>query len=160
MTRPRDAVADNFSVVLAEDDEGHATLVRRNLKRAGVESEPIHVRDGQEALDYIYRRAPWTDRGQHASLVLLLDLNMPRLGGLEVLRRIKTDTELSRIPVFVLTTTDDPMELDRCYALGASACIVKPVDYATFSDTVQRLAQFLKTASIPGETPFQKRPYG
>lgn len=152
-------MADNFSVVLAEDDEGHATLVRRNLKRAGVESDPIHVRDGQEVLDYIYRRAPWTHRGRHDSLVLLLDLNMPRLGGLEVLRRIKTDTELSRIPVFVLTTTDDPIELDRCYALGASACIVKPVDYATFSDTVQRLAHFLQTASIPGETRSEKPPY-
>jgi CheY-like chemotaxis protein len=153
-------MADNFSVVLVEDDDGHATLVRRNLKRAGVESDPIHVRDGQEALDYVFRRAPWTDRRRHHSLVLLLDLNMPRLGGLEVLRRIKTDTELSRIPVFVLTTTDDPIELERCYALGASACIVKPLDYATFSDTVQRLAQFLKTASIPGETPSTRALHG
>jgi CheY-like chemotaxis protein len=153
-------MAETFIVMLAEDDEGHATLVRRNLKRAGLESEPIHVRDGQEALDYIYRRAPFTDRGRHDGLVLLLDLNMPRLGGLEVLRRIKKDAELSRIPVFVLTTTDDPIELDRCYALGASACIVKPVDYASFSETVQRLAQFLQTARIPGETPFVKRPYG
>jgi CheY-like chemotaxis protein len=153
-------MADTFDVVLAEDDEGHATLVRRNLRRAGVESEAVHVRDGQEALDYMYRRAPFTDRTYHAGLVLLLDLNMPRLGGLEVLRRIKGDKELSRIPVFVLTTTDDPVELDRCYALGASACIVKPLDYATFSETVQRLAPFLLTARIPGETPFQNLPYG
>jgi CheY-like chemotaxis protein len=153
-------MADTFSVVLAEDDDGHATLVRRNLRRAGLESDLVHVRDGQEALDYIYRRAPFTNRTHHDGLVLLVDLNMPRLGGFELLRRIKEDKELSRIPVFVLTTTDDPVELDRCYALGASACIVKPVDYATFSDTVQRLAQFLLTARIPGETPFQKRPYG
>jgi CheY-like chemotaxis protein len=153
-------VADNFSVVLVEDDEGHATLVRRNLRRAGIDSEPVHVRDGQEALDYIYRRAQWTHRSKHDAVVLLLDLNMPRLGGLEVLRRLKGDTDLSRIPVFVLTTTDDPAELDRCYALGASACIVKPVDYAAFSETVQRLGQFLLTARIPGEAPFQNRPHG
>jgi CheY-like chemotaxis protein len=153
-------MTDTFSVVLAEDDEGHATLVCRNLKRAGLDSEPIHVRDGQEALDYMYRREPYATRGRHDALVLLLDLNMPRLGGLEVLRRIKTDAELSRIPVFVLTTTDDPVELDRCYALGASACIVKPVDYAMFSDTVQRLAQFLKTTRIPGETPVDRRAHG
>jgi CheY-like chemotaxis protein len=153
-------MADTFSVVLAEDDEGHAMLVRRNLRRAGLGSEPVHVRDGQQALDYIYRRAPWTDRDRHGALVLLLDLNMPRLGGLEVLRRLKSDADLSRIPVFVLTTTDDPVELDRCYALGASACIVKPVDYAAFSDAVQRLGQFLMTARIPGETPSQARPHG
>lgn len=153
-------MSEPFSVVLAEDDEGHATLVRRNLRRAGLPSEPVHVRDGQEVLDYIYRRAPWTGRSKHDALVLLLDLNMPRLGGLEVLRRLKSDKQLSRIPVFVLTTTDDPVELDRCYALGASACIVKPVDYTAFSDTVQRLGQFLLTASIPGETPFEIPPHG
>jgi CheY-like chemotaxis protein len=153
-------MTDTFSVVLAEDDEGHATLVRRNLRRAGLDSDLVHVRDGQEALDYLYRRGPFTDRNRHDALVLLVDLNMPRLGGFEVLRRIKEDKELSRIPVFVLTTTDDPVELDRCYALGASACIVKPLDYAMFSDTVQRLALFLLTARIPGETPFQNRPYG
>jgi CheY-like chemotaxis protein len=153
-------MAEAFNVVLAEDDDGHATLVRRNLRRAGLDTEPIHVRDGQEVLDYVYRRAPWANRSRHAGLVLLLDLNMPRLGGLEVLRRLKSDTDLSRIPVFVLTTTDDPVELDRCYALGASACIVKPVDYSAFSDAVQRLGHFLMTARIPGETPLQDRPYG
>jgi CheY-like chemotaxis protein len=142
-----------LKVIVAEDDEGHATLVRRNLRRAGLETEPVHVRDGQEALDYLYRREPWTHRGRHGSLVLLLDLNMPRLGGLEVLRRVKSDRELTRIPVFVLTTTDDPVEVDRCYSLGASACIVKPVDSTAFSETVQRLVHFLMTARIPGETP-------
>ena len=153
-------MTEHFSIVLAEDDEGHATLVRRNLRRAGLNSEPVHVRDGQEVLDYIYRRGPWTERTTHAGLVLLLDLNMPRLGGLEVLRRLRSDPKLSRIPIFVLTTTDDPAELDRCYALGASACIIKPVDYAAFSDTVQRLGQFLMTVRIPGETPSQSRSHG
>jgi len=146
-------MTETIRIVVAEDDEGHATLVRRNLKRAGLASEPVHVRDGQEALDYLYRRAPYDHRSQHGSLVLLLDLNMPRLGGLEVLRRIKSDRHLIRIPVFVMTTTDDPVEVDRCYSLGASACIVKPVDNTAFSETVQRLAQFLMTARLPGETP-------
>ena len=143
---------ETLRIVVAEDDEGHATLVRRNLRRAGLEAEPVHVRDGQEALDYLYRRAPYDDRSQHGSLVLLLDLNMPRLGGLEVLRRVKSDTHLTRIPVFVLTTTDDPVEVDRCYSLGASACIVKPLDSTKFSETVQRFAQFLMTARLPAET--------
>ena len=152
--------ADTLGVVIAEDDDGHATLVRRNLKRAGLVSDPVHVRDGQEALDYMYRRAGWQHRREHASLVLLLDLNMPRLGGMEVLRRLKGDEKLTRIPVIVLTTTDDPVEVDRCYALGASACIVKPVDSTSFSETVQRLGQFLMAARLPGETPSPPLPYG
>jgi CheY-like chemotaxis protein len=153
-------IAHSLGVIIAEDDEGHATLMRRNLKRAGLEIDPVHVRDGQEALDYMYRRAPWADRARHGALVLLLDLNMPRLGGLEVLRQLKNDAELGRIPVFVLTTTDDPAEVDRCYTLGASACIVKPVEYAAFSEAVQRLAQFLMTAAIPGEISSPPSPHG
>jgi CheY-like chemotaxis protein len=144
---------ETLNVLIADDDDGHATLVRRNLKRGGLASDPVHVRDGQEVLDYMYRRAGWSNRREHHALVLLLDLNMPRLGGIEVLRRIKGDAKLTRIPVIVLTTTDDPVEVDRCYALGASACIVKPLDSAAFSDAVQRLAQFLMSARIPGESP-------
>lgn len=142
-----------LSVVIAEDDDGHATLVRRNLKRAGLESEPVHLRDGQEMLDYIYRRGAWSGRPPHEALVLIVDLKMPRLGGMEVLEQLKTDEALARIPVFVFTTTDDPIELDRCYELGAAACIVKPVTYAAFAEVVQRLAQFLLMARIPGENP-------
>ena len=145
-------MTETLRIVVAEDDEGHATLVRRNLMRAGLDAEPVHVRDGQEALDYLYRRAPYNHRSQHGSLVLLLDLNMPRLGGLEVLRRVKSDSHLTRIPVFVLTTTDDPIEVARCYSMGASACIVKPLDSSEFSETVQRLARFLMAARIPGES--------
>ncbi len=144
---------ETLNVLIADDDDGHATLVRRNLKRGGLASDPVHVRDGQEVLDYMYRRAGWSNRREHHALVLLLDLNMPRLGGIEVLRRLKGDAKLTRIPVIVLTTTDDPVEVDRCYALGASACIVKPLDSAAFSDAVQRLAQFLMSARIPGESP-------
>ncbi len=144
---------DDLSVVIADDDEGHATLVRRNLRRGGLASDPVHVRDGQEVLDYMYRRGGWSKRTEHPALVLLLDLNMPRLGGMEVLRRLKGDAKLIRIPVIVMTTTDDPVEVDRCYSLGAAACIVKPLDSIAFSDAVQRLAQFLLSARIPGESP-------
>jgi CheY-like chemotaxis protein len=147
-------------VLIGEDDDGHATLVRRNLCRAGLPGAPVHVRDGQEVLDYIYRRPPWTGRRPHDALVLLLDLNMPRLGGLDVLERLKRDAALARIPVFILTTTDNPLELDRCYAMGAAACIVKPLDYSAFSDTVFRLAQFLMAVRVPGESPAGGRPNG
>ena len=153
-------MTDPLCVLIGEDDDGHATLVRRNLRRAGLLGAPVHVRDGQEVLDYIYRRPPWTARSPHDALVLLLDLNMPRLGGLDVLERLKRDAALARIPVFILTTTDNPHELDRCYAMGAAACIVKPLDYSAFSDTVFRLARFLMAVRVPGESPAAGRPNG
>ena len=142
-----------FSVLMAEDDDGHATLVRRSLKRAGLTTDPVHLRDGQEVLDYMFQRGQWADRPAHDSVVMILDLNMPRLGGTAVLERLKEDDELSRIPVFVLTTTDNPLELDRCYSLGAAACLVKPVDYGAFDEMIRRLAQFLMAARLPGEEP-------
>jgi CheY-like chemotaxis protein len=152
--------AETLKVVMVEDDEGHATLVKRNLRRAGLVSNPVHLRDGQELLDYIYHRAQWSDRGPLDSVALLLDLNMPRLNGTEVLARLKSDEILARIPVFVLTTTDNPIELDRCYALGAAACIVKPVDYGAFSTMIFRLGEFLMSAALPGERPPDIPPLG
>ena len=152
--------AETLNVVLVEDDDGHATLVKRNLKRAGLMSEPVHLRDGQELLDYIYHRAQWSDRGPLDSVALLLDLNMPRLNGTEVLERLKNDEVMARIPVFVLTTTDNPIELDRCYALGAAACIVKPLDYGAFSTMIFRLGEFLMSAALPDEHPPQIPPLG
>lgn len=140
-----------LKIVLVEDDEGHAILVRRNLARAGLGAEQVHLRDGQDALDFLYRRAAWTERRPLGAMAILLDLNMPRIGGLEVLRRLKDDQELARLPVFVLTTTDNPAEIDRCYALGAAACLVKPVDYGAFGEMIQRLASFLMVAQMPEE---------
>jgi CheY-like chemotaxis protein len=114
-------------------------------------TDPVHVRDGQELLDYVYRRASWTARAIQDGLVMIVDLNMPRLGGIEVLQHLKTDRRVARIPVFVLTTTDSPAEIDRCYTLGAAACLVKPVDYGAFASLVQRLAEFLMIVYLPSE---------
>ena len=153
-------MAETLSVLIADDDEGHATLVRRNMKRAGLAADLVHLQDGQEVLDYLYRRGVWQDRAGHRALALVLDLNIPRLSGLAVLRRLKNDQALTRIPVFVLTTTDNPVEIDQCYSLGASACIVKPVDFGAFGDAIQRFASFLMTATMPGEPPATHTPHG
>jgi CheY-like chemotaxis protein len=142
-----------ISVLIAEDNDGHATLMQRNLRRGGLLAEFVHLRDGQELLDYMYRREAWKHRHVHGQMAMLLDLNMPRLGGFEVLERLKTDENLARIPVFVLTTTDSPAEIERCYKLGAAACLVKPVDYGAFGAMIQRLAEFLMTVEMPPETP-------
>ena len=142
-----------LTVLLAEDDEGHAALVRRNLRRAGFAADPVHLRDGQELLDYMYLRRAWRQRTRHEALLILLDLNMPRLGGFQVLDALKRDARLAHIPVFVLTTSDNPGELDACYRRGASACLVTPVDYGSFGGMLQRLADFLVTARMPPEQP-------
>jgi CheY-like chemotaxis protein len=144
-------MAGPLSVVIADDDDGHATLVRRNMKRAGLEANLVHLHDGQEVLDYMYRRGEWAHRTGHHALALVLDLNMPRLGGMAVLERMKMDEHLTRIPVFVLTTSDNPTEINTCYALGASACLVKPVDFGAFGEMIQRFAAFLMAAKLPGE---------
>ena len=144
---------DVVSVLLAEDDEGHATLVRRNFKRAGLPTDIVVLRDGQELLDYVHYRGPFSERPELGPTAVILDLNMPRLGGFDVLEHLKRDNELARIPVFVLTTSDNPLELERCYALGAAACLVKPVDYGEFGEMAQRFARFLMTARLPPERP-------
>lgn len=141
-----------LTILIAEDDEGHATLVRRNLNRTALPAQIVHLRDGQEVLDYLYRRGAWGDRPHHDALLIMLDLNMPRLGGLDVLDVIKNDPQLAHIPVFVLTTTDNSFELERCYTRGASACLVKPVDFGSFGTMIHRLADFLMTARLPPET--------
>jgi CheY-like chemotaxis protein len=150
-------VSESVTILIAEDDEGHATLMQRNLRRASIPADAVRVRDGQELLDYIYRRGPWHTRAEHDALLILLDLNMPRLGGLEVLERLKRDGQLAHIPIFIMTTTDNPLELDRCYVRGASACIVKPLDYGSFGDMVHRLAEFLVMARLPAEIPHTSR---
>jgi CheY-like chemotaxis protein len=138
-------------IVLAEDDEGHAYLVKQNLARAGIANEIVHVADGQEALDYVRRQGRYAHRSANGPLLLVLDINMPRLDGVDVLARIKSEEATAKIPVIMLTTTDDPREVERCYGLGCSVYITKPVDYAAFVEAVKRLGMFLQVVRVPCE---------
>jgi len=144
-------IAQQFSILLAEDDEGHASLMQRNLKRAGIVNDLIHVRDGQEALDFMRCKGAFAERVTNGPLLLLLDINMPRIDGVEVLRQVKTDERLSKTPVVMLTTTDDPREVDRCYQLGCSVYITKPVMYEEFIEAIKRLGLFLAIVKVPSE---------
>lgn len=137
------------TIVLAEDDEGHASLIRRNLGRAGVTNGLVHVKDGQEALDFIRRQGAYAGRPEYPPLLVLLDINMPRVDGVEVLRQIKNDAATSRLPVIMLTTTDDPREIARCYQLGCGVYITKPVQYEEFAEAVKRLGLFLNIVKVP-----------
>jgi CheY-like chemotaxis protein len=136
-------------ILMAEDDPGHASLVRRNLRRAGVVNEVVRVEDGQEALDYIWRDGAYAERNPLGSLIVLLDINMPRVDGVEVLRRLKADEKTKKIPVMMLTTTDDPREVERCYELGCSVYVTKPVEYEQFREAVRQLGLFLQFVEVP-----------
>ena len=141
-------------IVLAEDDDGHASLVQRNLERAGLANGLQRLKDGQEALDYVRGEGDYAGRntGQQPVL-LLLDIKMPRVDGVEVLRQIKADPKTALIPVIMLTTTDDPREINRCYELGCSVYITKPVDPSAFIEAIQRLGLFISVVSMPNDTP-------
>jgi CheY-like chemotaxis protein len=145
------SIKEPLVILLAEDDDGHASLVTRNLKRAGIANDIKHVHDGQEALDFLFCQGPYAARQPNGPILLLLDLNMPRVDGTEVLRRIKENEETASIPVIVLTTTDDPREVQRCYELGCSVYVTKPVVYDDFIEAIRRLGLFLSIVTIPRE---------
>ena len=142
--------AEPLTIVLAEDDEGHAELIRMNLARAQILNQIVHLPDGQAALEYIRREGPYAGRPQ-GSLILLLDINMPRLDGIETLRQLKADPKTAKIPVIMLTTTDNPREIERCYELGCNVYITKPVEYNRFCDALRELGLFLQFVRVPNE---------
>ncbi len=139
------------TILLAEDDEGHANLVQRNLRRAGIINEVVWVKDGQEALDYVRSEGAYAGRPHTAQLIALLDINMPGMGGVEALRQLKMDERTKTIPTVMLTTSDDPREVERCYELGCSIYITKPVEYEAFCEVVKRLGMFLQIVVVPKE---------
>ncbi|MFO0841997.1 MAG: response regulator [Gemmataceae bacterium] len=136
-------------IVLAEDDDGHATLVQRNLERSGLLNGFTRLRDGQETLDYFQGKGAYAGQTPPDPALLLLDINMPRVGGIEVLRQVRSDPRLAKLPVIMLTTTDDPREIDRCYELGCNVYVTKPVDYQAFVEAVKRLGLFLQVVAVP-----------
>ncbi|MCB1056913.1 MAG: response regulator, partial [Acidobacteria bacterium] len=108
------------TILLVEDDPGHARLIEKNLRRNEVTNEIVQLGDGQTAIDYLFSRGRYVDSQRPHRLMVLLDLNLPGLDGYQVLRRVKADPATQRIPVVVLTTTEDSREVDRCYELGCS----------------------------------------
>jgi CheY-like chemotaxis protein len=140
---------ESVTIILAEDDDGHATLIERNLRRSGLDNGFIRLRDGQEALDFLLD--PAAPRPEPC--VLLLDIKMPRVDGIEVLKRLKGDPATATLPVIMLTTTDDPREIERCYQLGCNVYVTKPVEYEQFIEAVKRLGFFLKVVKLPPSSP-------
>jgi len=139
---PSDPSFDPVIVAIAEDDEGHAVLIREHLQEAGLPNPILRFKDGQEVLDY------FQDPGLRARHLLLLDINMPRVGGVEVLRRLKADPATRRTPVIMLTTTDDPGEVTVCYDAGCNLYLTKPRSFEAFSETLTLLGRFLRTIQV------------
>ena len=136
-------------VLIVEDDDGHARLIEKNLRRASIKNEMLRFADGQQILDFLFRRGEGRQREDFTPYLLLLDIRIPKIEGVEVLRQIKQDEELRKIPVIMLTTTDDPLEVDACHRLGCSHYIVKPVEYDKFSAVLGQLGLFLKIVQVP-----------
>jgi CheY-like chemotaxis protein len=136
-------------ILLVEDDPGHALLIEKNLRRGGISNEITVLDTGQKAVDYLFKEGAYEEAPHALPPLILLDLNLPVLDGYQVLKRIKHDERTRRIPVIVLTTTDNPHEVSRCYDLGCNVYITKPVEYGQFSDAIRTLGLFLSIVKVP-----------
>lgn len=137
------------TIVLVEDDQGHSRLIEKNIRRAGVNNEIVAFADGTSALDYLLGADGSGGANQGRQLLILLDLNLPDMTGVDVLTKVKGNSHLKRTPVVILTTTDDSREIQRCYDLGANVYIVKPVNYDTFAHAIRQLGLFLSVIQVP-----------
>jgi len=135
-------------VLIAEDDDGHAELIKEGLEESGVCNRMIRFSNGEEVWHFLTGTGDKEVKDKSKTYLLLLDINMPRMDGVEVLKRMKGSEELKEIPVMMLTTTDDPREVEQCYKLGCNAYITKPVDFGDFAETLKRLGLFIKIVKI------------
>ena len=137
------------TIIMVEDDEGHARLIERNIRRSGVNNEIVPFSSGTEAMKYLFG-ADGTGLAQKGrALLILLDLNLPDMTGIDILRRIKENRYLRASPVVVLTTTDDSREIRRCYELGCNVYITKPVNYENFGNAIRQLGLFFSVIQVP-----------
>src|SRR6266705_1466838 len=144
----RRAMTTPVTIIMIEDDEGHARLIERNVRRSGVNNEIIPFTNGTDAIRYLFG----PDDGllhKGRALLILLDLNLPDMTGTEILRQIKQNAHLRCAPVVVLTTTDDSQEIRRCYELGCNVYITKPVNYESFANAIRQLGLFFSVIQVP-----------
>ncbi|CAM3164538.1 response regulator [Sphingomonas sp. NPDC019816] len=138
----------SVGIVMIEDDEGHARLIEKNIRRAGILNDIRHFTDGTTALDYLFNAPDGPAKSGPA--MVLLDLNLPDMSGTDILAKIKDESSpLRRAPVVVLTTTDDKVEIQRCYDLGCNVYITKPVNYENFAQAIRQLGLFLSVIQVP-----------
>jgi CheY-like chemotaxis protein len=135
-------------ILIAEDDDGHAELIIEGLKESGVKNKFIRFSNGLDVWEFLSQTGQNQLRETDKNYLLLLDINMPKMDGIEVLKGIKSHADLKEIPIIILTTTDDPREVEACYKLGCNIYITKPVDFVKFTETLKRLGLFLQVVKI------------
>lgn len=140
---------EQVHILLVDDDAGHARLIEKNLRRGGITNKIRHLVNGREAVDFLFGQGRFAEEHNAAPLLVLLDMNMPELDGCQVLQRIKADERTRKIPVVMLTTTDNPVEIARCYELGCNVYVTKPVQYEAFCEAIRTLGMFLSIVKIP-----------
>jgi CheY-like chemotaxis protein len=136
-------------IIMIEDDEGHARLIERNIRRSGVNNDVLPFTNGTDALRYLFGGdgSGLDHKGQ--ALLILLDLNLPDMTGIDILRQVKENKYLKSTPVVVLTTTDDSVEIKRCYELGCNVYITKPVNYESFATAIRQHGLFFSVIQVP-----------
>jgi DNA-binding response OmpR family regulator len=136
-------------IIMIEDDEGHARLIERNIRRAGVNNEIVPFTSGTAAMSYLLGEDGSGSVSAERAMLILLDLNLPDMSGVDILAKVKANAHTRRSPVIVLTTTDDQREIQRCYDLGANVYITKPVNYDSFANAIRQLGLFLMVMQVP-----------
>jgi len=139
---------NEVTILLVDDDAGHRSLMRRNLSRSSVSNPIVEFEDGQLLLDHLKDERAAGNLSQKA-FIIFLDIRMPKLSGVEVLRQLKNDSYLRRIPVIMVSTMDDPNEIARCHEIGCSHYVTKPVDYEQFITAVKSLGMLISIVKIP-----------
>ena len=139
------------TILVVEDDPGHARLIERNLRYSNIANEIVILTDGQQALDFLFGQGEFTGKEYHAgSLLVLLDLNLPVLDGFQVLQAMKSDDRTRHIPVIMVTSSDDTQDVSKCYELGCNVFLTKPLlDYEQFADAIRKLGLFLSVVKVP-----------
>jgi DNA-binding response OmpR family regulator len=137
------------TIIMIEDDEGHARLIERNIRRSGVNNEIIPFTNGTDAIKHRLGGDGTGAQQKGSALLILLDLNLPDMSGIDILRQIKENRYLKTAPVVVLTTTDDSHEIKRCYELGCNVYITKPVNYESFANAIRQLGLFFSVIQVP-----------
>jgi DNA-binding response OmpR family regulator len=142
-------MSEHVTIIMIEDDEGHALLIERNIRRAGVTNDIMPFKNGTDAVRFLFGPDGSGSVNSGRALLILLDLNLPDMSGVDILKRVKANEHLKLTPVVVLTTTDDEREIKRCYDLGANVYITKPVNYESFANAIRQLGLFFSVIQVP-----------
>ncbi|HWZ14393.1 MAG TPA: response regulator [Mucilaginibacter sp.] len=134
---------DDIEILFAEDSMDDATLTIRALTKSGFKNRLLHVKDGAEALDFFYCTGEYTSRNREENpKLILLDLKMPKMSGIQVLEKLKSDPDFKSIPVVILTSSKEDPDIEKCYELGANSYIVKPVDSSNFFQAIEKIGMY------------------